>query len=65
MREIPVHVLDPATGEDRRFASLKDLPFPETWPRGGAFTVSPDGQTILYTTFVSRGADLMLIENFK
>ena len=34
MREIPVHVLDPATGEDRRFASLKDLPFPETWPRG-------------------------------
>ena len=65
MREIPVHVLDPATGEDRRVASLKDLPFPETWPWRGALTVSPDGRTILYTTYVSRGADLMVIENFK
>jgi len=62
MREYPVHVLDPATGEDRRFASLKNLPFPETL---GTLTVSPDGQTILYATQVSRGADLMLIENFK
>jgi hypothetical protein len=31
----------------------------------GGLAVSPDGQTILYSRLVSRGADLMLIQNFR
>jgi hypothetical protein len=62
-RDVPVRVLNPVTGDDRQFATLK-LPFPVPRFRVG-FAVSPDSQTILYTGPVSTGADLMLIENFK
>jgi Tol biopolymer transport system component len=65
LRDIPVHVINPATGEDRQYATLKNLPFPATWPTAGGFAVSPDGRTIVYGTYVSRGADLMLIDNFR
>jgi Tol biopolymer transport system component len=62
--DVPVHVLNPVTGEDRRLTAL-GIPFPATWPRVGTFAVSPDGQTFLYITLASSGADLMLIENFR
>ena len=62
-RDVPVRVLNPVTGDDRPFATLKML-FPVPRFRAG-FAVSPDGQTILYSGLVSQGADLMLIENFK
>lgn len=52
------HVLNPV--EDRRFAMLEK--FSELT---GGLAVSPDGQTILYPRAVSRGADLMLIQNFR
>jgi Tol biopolymer transport system component len=34
------------------------------WPTSG-FTVSPDGQTFLYSTLDGQGSDLMLVENFR
>ncbi len=52
-----VHLLNLATGEDRRLGSL------EGFTRDLA--VSPDGQTILYSRLVSSRADLMLIQNFR
>jgi hypothetical protein len=48
---------DPATESERVVASLPG--------GGGAFTVSLDGQTILYGRFVGGGTDLMMIENFR
>ena len=65
MRDIPVHVVNPATGEDRQLTMLRNLPFPASWLTAGRFAASPDGRTIVYGTYVSRGADLMLIENFE
>jgi len=55
-----VHVLNPVTLEDGRQGRLEK--FSELT---GGLAVSPDGQTILYTRAVSRGADLMLIQNFR
>ena len=52
-----VHLLNPATGENRRLGSL------EGFTRDLA--VSPDGQTILYSRLVSSRADLMPIQNFR
>jgi Tol biopolymer transport system component/tRNA A-37 threonylcarbamoyl transferase component Bud32 len=34
-------------------------------PYLGSLTVSPDGQTILYSQFDQLGSDLMLVENFR
>jgi len=31
----------------------------------GTKEISPNGRSLLYTKFVSPGADLMLVENFK
>jgi Tol biopolymer transport system component/DNA-binding winged helix-turn-helix (wHTH) protein len=59
-RNPEVHVLNPVTLEDHRHGTLEK--FHEFM---GGPAVSPDGQTILYTRLVSRGADLMLIQNFR
>ena len=55
-----IHVLNPVTLNDRLHGTLGK--FSEFT---GGLAVSPDGQTILYTRAVSRGADLMLIQNFR
>src|SRR5262249_8447173 len=63
--DAPLHVLNPATGEDRQLTVLKDIQFP-VWSRfNQSFSVSADGKTILYSRLVSAGGDLMLIENFR
>jgi Tol biopolymer transport system component/DNA-binding winged helix-turn-helix (wHTH) protein len=64
-RHIPVRLLNLATGQDRPFALLDDVVFPAWGLRNGCFDVSRDGRTIVYSRLVNRGADLMLIENFK
>ena len=53
-------MLNPVTGEDRFLATLEgyDMPNP-------VFAVSPDGRTFLYSRTVSKGSDLMMIENFR
>jgi hypothetical protein len=53
----PPFFRDPATERESVVARLPGA--------GGAFTVSPDGQTILYARFVGGGTDLMMIENFR
>ena len=55
-----VHVLNPVTPEDRRRGRLEK--FSEFT---GGIAVSPDGHTILYTRAVSRGADFIVIQNFR
>ena len=55
--EVPLVVLDPATGRDRLLGKLDRA--------AGGVTVSPDGRTILYTRAVGEGTDLMMIENFR
>ena len=59
--EAPVHVINPATGEDRLLGTLEK--FYRNLPSG--FTVSADGTTIMYTHHPGEAADLMLIENFR
>ena len=55
-----LHVMNPVTLKDRRQGTL------EKFENGnGGLAVSPDGQTILYTRLVNRGADLMWIQNFR
>lgn len=54
--------LDPTSGDDRQVATLEKYLF--GWSPG-AFTVSPDGHTILYEREVRSGADLMMIDHFK
>jgi eukaryotic-like serine/threonine-protein kinase len=49
--------LDFATGHSRDLATVHNL--------GRGLTVSPDGETILYTVRKPPNADLMLIENFR
>ncbi len=56
--DIPVHELDPKTGQDRMLGSVEQAFYPSR-P-----AISPDGKTIL----IEHGAnssDLMLIENFR
>ena len=55
-----IHVLNPVTPQDHRDGRLEKF---QAFTGGPA--VSPDGQTILYTRLVSRGADLMLIQHFR
>jgi hypothetical protein len=47
-----------ATGTARRVAELAA-------PPAGPITVSPDERTLLYPQSEYRGADLMLVENFR
>jgi dipeptidyl aminopeptidase/acylaminoacyl peptidase len=54
---VAVHLIERLTGQDRLLGVLKN------WSCG--FTVSPDGQTILYARQVRDDSDLMLIENFR
>jgi len=57
--EAPLHRLDPATG--------RSIPLGTVTASGGigGIAVSPDAKTILFVKTVDRGADLMLIENFR
>jgi Tol biopolymer transport system component len=61
-KPIDIRLIDPATGRDRAVATLPDLSYGDVFwgPH-----VSPDGSTILYTRAVSRGEDLMMIDNFR
>jgi eukaryotic-like serine/threonine-protein kinase len=57
--DVPVHAIDPNTGRDRVVGILEQ-------PTGVlGLSVSVDGKTILHNRWVSYGADLMLIENFR
>ena len=58
----PLHSIDMASGRDRLLGRLEHFP-PDTM--GTGLAVSPDGKTILFRGLVCRGADLMLIENFR
>ena len=58
----PLHSIDMASGRDRLLGRLEYFP-PDTM--GTGLAVSPDGKTILFRGLVRRGADLMLIENFR
>jgi hypothetical protein len=53
-------VRNPVTLKDHRYGTLEKFE-----NANGGLAVSPDGQTLLYTRAVSRGADLMLIQNFR
>jgi Tol biopolymer transport system component len=61
-RSLDVRLIDPASGRDRLIDTVTDMYYGDIFwgPR-----VSPDGRTIVYTQLVSRGDDLMLIENFR
>ena len=56
-RDVPLRLLDPATGHDRLLGTLEG-------PLGNGLTVSDDGKTILFTKLIGEGRDLVLIENF-
>jgi Tol biopolymer transport system component/DNA-binding winged helix-turn-helix (wHTH) protein len=58
----PLRVIDLDTGRDRLLGRLEHFP-PGTMHVNLA--ASPDGRTILFSGGVRRGADLMLIENFR
>jgi hypothetical protein len=55
-----VHVLNLVTLEDHRHGRVERFE-----NANGGLSVSPDGQMILYTRLVGRGADLMSIHNFR
>jgi Tol biopolymer transport system component len=57
-----IHRLDVLTGRDQKLGVLPDF----TGYLGGRISVSPDGRSILYTKMMpGRGADIMLVENFR
>jgi tricorn protease-like protein len=64
-RDVPVRVFNPASGEDRLFATLEDVGWPATGRQDGFLLVSPNGRTLLYSRLENREADLMLIEDFR
>jgi Tol biopolymer transport system component len=53
---VRLHRLDVQSGDDRVLGSLESY--------RGSLMVSPDERTILYTSVMRTGSDLMLIENF-
>ena len=57
-----VRLMDPVTGKDREVGRLEKYRYE---PSTGAFTVSPDGRTLLCERLVRSGADLMMIDNFR
>jgi hypothetical protein len=61
-RSLDVRLIDPASGRDLLIDTVPDIAYENIFwgPR-----VSPDGRTIIYTQLVSRGDDLMLIDNFQ
>jgi hypothetical protein len=65
MRDLPIHVMNPATGGDRPFATARHPSVPASWGTEALFTASPDGRIFIYSAYVARGSDLMLIENFR
>jgi dipeptidyl aminopeptidase/acylaminoacyl peptidase len=52
------HFLDSSTGKSRELMQFKAV-------GGQGLTVSPDGETMLYSTSFNRNSDLMLVENFR
>ena len=60
-RDPEVRLLHLGTGQERAVATLAG--YENRMPSG--FSVSSDGRTFLYNRLVSRGEDLMLIENFR
>jgi Tol biopolymer transport system component len=60
-RDPDVRFLDLATGQQRTMGTLAG--YENRMPSG--FSASPDGRIFLYNRLMSRGEDLMLIENFK
>jgi Tol biopolymer transport system component/DNA-binding winged helix-turn-helix (wHTH) protein len=60
-----IRVLNPTTGQERLFATLTEVLWPASGRTDGCFAISPDGRTLLYSRLVNRGADLMLIKNFR
>ena len=60
-RDPAVFVLDLSTGARRALGTLDG--YEHKMPSG--FSASSDGRTFLYSRLVSRGEDLMLIENFR
>ena len=63
--DVPVRVFNPATGEDRLFATLKTSGGPQPAGKTASSLVSPNGRTLLYSRLENREADLMLIEDFR
>jgi Tol biopolymer transport system component len=57
-RTIEIRFYEFATGRSRIVSAIEG-------PPGLGLSVSPNRKTILFTKFVSAGADLMLIENFR
>jgi hypothetical protein len=58
----PLRAIDTVTGRDLLLGTLEHFP-PDTL--GIGLAVSPDGKSILFRGLMRRGADLMLIENFR
>jgi hypothetical protein len=58
----PLRSIDTVSGRDRLLGTLEHF---QRDPLGPTLAVSPDRKTILFTGLVRRGADLMLIENFR
>jgi Tol biopolymer transport system component len=54
-----LHTVNPTTGADRLLGTLEHA------GSSGTLTVSPDERTILYDAGEERGANLMLIEDFR
>jgi Tol biopolymer transport system component len=70
--EPSLHSLELATGRDHVLGTLElatgrghVLGTLEGYSYLTGLAVSPDGRTILFSKWVSRGADLMMIENFR
>jgi Tol biopolymer transport system component len=61
-RSLDVRLIDPASGRDQLIDTVTEIYYGDIFwgPR-----VSPNGRTIVYTQLVSRGDDLMLIDNFR
>jgi len=57
-----LRTIDLVSGRDRPLGTLEHFP-PDNL--GVGLAVSPDGKTIVFRGLVLRGADLMLIENFR
>ena len=60
--DAPVHLVERPTGIDRIIGTIEDYLH---FPQAGGLAVSPDGREILYTRYMNRGSDLVLIENFR
>ena len=57
-----VRLVDPGTGVNRQIATLTDVGYADLF---WGPVISPDANVILYAKDMTRGHDLMLIENFR